>query len=300
MKIKFLACSFSIIIPLGLGLALSGLTSCSPGGLNLSGLSISDTFNAGKSIFEASRSVPPMQQYFLGRAVSANLLEKYPVSRNAGLNRYLTLIGRSLASYSALPETYGGYHFRALQSDEINAFAAPGGFIFVTTGLIKLLPNEDALAGVLAHEISHVVHEDGVSAISNQKYTEAALIVGKQAAQNLGNSSVALGASLLGNQVNGLVENLITKGYSRSQEYAADEGAIQLMQTAGYNPYGYIQALQILEKQSEGNSHGLFSTHPDPEDRLDNIFDEFDNLPDSPPQVVERDRRFAQQIKSLR
>ena len=108
----------------------------------------------------ACRSAPKLnesQEYFMGRAVAALAIEKSQLyTSDAALERYVSLVGHSVAFESDRPETYKGYTFGVLDADEPNAFCAPSGFIFVTKGLLKQMKSEDELAGVLAHEIAHV------------------------------------------------------------------------------------------------------------------------------------------------
>ena len=109
--------------------------------------------------------ITPEQEYYIGRAVAATVLSKYkPYDISAG-NEYLNVLGQGLALSSDRPETFGGYHFLIMDSDEINAFSAPGGLVLVSRGLIRCCPNEDALAAVLAHEIGHVEKQHGLRAI---------------------------------------------------------------------------------------------------------------------------------------
>src|SRR5688500_10600658 len=108
----------------------------------------------------ACRSAPQLnesQEYFMGRAVAALAIEKDQLYTDDGaLERYIAMVGYSIAFESDRPETFKGYTFGVLNKEEPNAFCAPSGFIFVTKGLLKQMTNEDELAGVLAHEIAHV------------------------------------------------------------------------------------------------------------------------------------------------
>ena len=107
-----------------------------------------------KSTAAISRSMEDFtseQEYYIGRAVGAVVLSKYPAYGNAQVNQYINLLGQTLAAASDKPEVFNGYHFFVLDSDDINAFATPGGHIFVTSGLIRCCPSEDALAAILAH-----------------------------------------------------------------------------------------------------------------------------------------------------
>ncbi|HDL65299.1 MAG TPA: peptidase M48, partial [Proteobacteria bacterium] len=108
---------------------------------------------ASKAVAKTFADITPEQEYYIGRAVAATVLKTYKPYQNKKATRYLNLVGQTLAAASDKPETYGGYHFMIMDSDEINAFSAPGGLIFVSRGMLRLCENEDDLAAVLAHEI---------------------------------------------------------------------------------------------------------------------------------------------------
>jgi predicted Zn-dependent protease len=118
-----------------------------------------------KSTVAVARSLEdftPEQEYYIGRSVGAVVLSKYPAYTNAQVNQYLNMLGQTLAAASDKPQIFGGYHFLVLDSDDINAFATPSGLVFVTRGLIRCCPTEDALAAVLSHEIGHVQLRHGM------------------------------------------------------------------------------------------------------------------------------------------
>ncbi|MCX8107663.1 MAG: M48 family metalloprotease, partial [Verrucomicrobiae bacterium] len=121
--------------------------------------SITRTTTAAAKAFE---SITPEQEYYIGRAVAATILKTYRPYEDETANRYLTVLGQALALASDRPETFCGYHFLILDTDEINAFAMPGGLIFVSRGLLRCCKHEDAVAAVLAHEIGHVECQHGL------------------------------------------------------------------------------------------------------------------------------------------
>ncbi len=256
----------------------------------------------GSEIEEGTKELSASEQYFLGRSVSATILGRYALRENQVLTGYITKIGKTLAGYSDMPDTFKGYKFAVLNTDEVNAMAAPGGFIFVTMGLLKILPNEDALAAVLAHEIAHIVNEDGVNAISSSHLTKALVLVGRGAASEATSGSF-VGQELtniFSESVGDVVHTMLDKGYSRRQEYSADAYAAELLARAGYNPQSLetvFLALQKLEGSSEG---GWFSTHPDPEDRIDEVKDVVAALPAANPQAEQvRAARFSAAMKGI-
>jgi predicted Zn-dependent protease len=164
---------------------------------------------------------------------------------------------------SPRPEIFNGYHVAILDSQEINAFATPGGHIFVTRGLIACTDSEDALAGVIAHEIGHIQLQHSIKAIKNSRITQAILVTGTSAAGALDLTELA---SVMDESVNEIITTLIDKGYSREQEFDADTAALALMAAAGYEPSSLISMLRLLEKnQSAG---GFTKTHPTPAQRI--------------------------------
>jgi len=245
---------------------------------------LTSLYERGKRFVGAVEGLTPEQEYYLGRGVAANILQKYPAygSPKSRLNRYLNQVGQSLVAYSDLPYTYNGYHFMVVRSDEINAFATPGGFIFVTTGLLREIPDEDALAAVLAHEIAHVVLEHGVSAVETSIITDVVTTTGLEVAEQQSGDTTRMilsNTKNFGIAIDDIAQTLLVNGYSRSQEYSADEYAANLLARAGYNPSGLTVMLKSIEKveiahRAAGKSAaGFMSTHPSASNRLDEVED---------------------------
>jgi beta-barrel assembly-enhancing protease len=257
---------------------------------------------AGAKAFEPQEDYTPSNEYYLGRSVAAQILSRYPLSSDAALRRYVTKVGLILAKNSDLPETFGGYRFFVLDTNEVNALAAPGGFIFVSKGLIKALPDEDALAAVLAHEVAHVVKRHGIEAISSATRTASLGALGQVAAE-IGMSQVNAPVASLSTVTQNLtaatgeiVETLVVNGYSREDEYDADAYAVELLGRAKYNPASLKVVLESLERaRATAGGGGWFSTHPSPEDRLEELDDANAPVEPSPSQAVRaaRFKKFA-------
>lgn len=284
-------------------LLLSGCASMSGniGGFDLSYIS------TGMKVFDASEGYSEKDEYFLGRGVSAVILGKHRPYSSARANQYLNRVGSAIVAVSDRPETYGGYHFQILDTDEINAMAAPGGFIFVTRGMLEILPDEEALAAVLAHEVAHVTFGHGRKAVQTGKFVDVFTDAAANEAAKRGGAatraalSAANMADALGAEVNGVVDTLLTNGYSRSQEYDADEYAVELMTRAGYDPRGMVAVLKKLEEleQAGASSGGLFSTHPAAEDRMDEVESSLEESSATPDAVQLRAQRFKSALRGI-
>lgn len=234
----------------------------------VSGSQVRALFSAGDNLVDAASPLTEEQEYYLGRAVAASILGQYKALENQKVQRYVSLVGRSVSGLSDRPDTFSGYHFLVLDTDEINAMAAPAGFIFVSRGLLEELQSEDELAAVLSHEVGHVVLHHGIDAISGSKVTDALQIIGTEAAREYRHDVYSKAVDLFSDSVQDVTETLINRGYSRSQEYAADEYAQLLLSRTNYDQGGLKHVLSHLERLS-GAQGGWFKTHPDPEDRLD-------------------------------
>ena len=204
------------------------------------------------------------QEHFLGRGVAATLLGQYRAINSQVANEYLNLLGQSLAMHSTMPDTFIGYRFMLLESTEINAFAAPGGLILVTRGLVQCTSNEDELAAVLAHEIAHVQLRHGMGVLekaleSDVKKETAFMIVG-----SLVGGPLALAIT---NSIGSIVKTMVVDGYSREAELAADQAALAILRGAGYSEAGLSSMLQNMNARLVSGS-GFGKTHPSPTDRL--------------------------------
>jgi beta-barrel assembly-enhancing protease len=232
----------------------------------------SDSINRSAEALEKSfQDLTPEQEYYIGRAVAATILKTYPALDDAKGNAYLNKLGQSLALASDQPETFGGYHFLLLDSDEINAFACPGGLILVTRGLVKCCAGEDALAAVLAHEIGHVQGKHGLRAIKKSRLTSALTIIGAEGARTLGSADLAKLADDLEGSVQDVMQAMVVGGYSRDLEKESDHAAVTIMGRVGYNPRGLEVMLQEMAKRWNPAGPGFARTHPSPNDRLKDV-----------------------------
>ena len=213
-------------------------------------------------------SMTPRQEYYIGRSVAASVLDTYKPYDKAGVNAYLNLLGQSLARFSDRPETFGGYHFLALDTDDITAFSAPGGLVLVSRGLIRCCPNEDALAAVLAHEIGHVELKHGLRAIRSGRLTSALAILAAESAKTLGSADLAELTRAFEGSITDITSTLMNSGYSRNLELEADQAAVTILRRAGYNPEALVVMLQEMGKRLVTGKHDFGATHPPPSARI--------------------------------
>ena len=221
---------------------------------------------------KAFEQITPEQEYFIGRAVGANILASYKIQTTTpAMTSYVNKICNALVIHSTRPEIFNGYHMAILDSDEINAFATPGGHIFMTRGLINCATSEDTLAAVIAHEISHIQLQHGLKAIKNNRGTQAVMTT-LSAGVSVAASGLEIAEVLdtFTGSINDMVSTMVTKGYSRSQEYDADSVAMSLLALAGYEPSSLLDMLRVLEKEQAGHKGGFNNTHPTPAQRITN------------------------------
>jgi predicted Zn-dependent protease len=213
----------------------------------------------------ATHKINEEEEYYIGRAVAANILGQYPLWKNREATRYVNLVGRTLALNSARPELYGGYHFALLDTTEANAFSAPGGIVFLTRGIVAMAGSEDELAAILAHEIQHVVVKDPLKAIKSQRLKALGTFTAGEA---IGSKGGAFG--IFQDSVLDISGTLLQKGYSRGQEKSADLGALELLAATGYDPGALLTMLQKI-KALEKKKAKAFSAHPSASKRIDYV-----------------------------
>lgn len=207
-------------------------------------------------------SSPDADEIAIGRQIAGNLLGASPLVKDNALQKYVNSVGRWVANQSERPDLQ--WHFGVIESGDVNAFSMPGGYIFVTKGLYLLLQNEAQLAGVLAHEIGHVVKKHHYRVIQQAK-------------------AVEFGTKLLSREIgqdNDLVQRLIgsgaevvARGLDKNAEYEADRMGVVLSARAGYDQYALAEVLQKMGHYSKEDDSVklLFKTHPHPDERLSRL-----------------------------
>ena len=193
----------------------------------------------------------------MGRETAQSLEAKYGISQDYYLNERVDRIGQRLAAVCGRNEIT--YFFKVLNSNEVNALACPGGFIYVFKGLMDYMPSDTELAGVLGHEVGHVAKKHTVHSIEKQLWTSLILLAATRG-QGLGLVQAA--------------QQALFAGYSRTDERGADKEGVNNTIKAGFNPYAMlitVQKLDDLSKQGGGSNYGLFSSHPEPEERVKRV-----------------------------
>lgn len=272
------------VAKLGAGvMALALLAGCAgmpnvPGGIPIplpGGMSVttSQLSQAGTALQTATKEFTEQDEIELGESIASGMLGAAPLLPNLGIQRYVNQVGRWLASQSERPNL--PWRFGVLDNEHVNAFAAPGGQILMTSGLLGRLNSESELAGVLAHEIAHVVQKHQLQAIRTKGGTDFLKVVGQGALeQKLARSGTggqvanALGVAEAG--ANLVVDGVFTRPLDRGLEYEADRMGVIIAARAGYDPYGFISVLQMMESLAKDSPFFalITKTHPSPTDRI--------------------------------
>ena len=238
--------------PPQMGEAVGGLIEAG-GGDGATARRVSRGVSAGTSALQAL-TIDEQAEAGLGESVALAVTNRYGLSNDVKLNRYVALVGQTVAAASARPDIE--WTFGVLDTSEVNAFSGPAGYVMITRGAVERMRDESELAGVLAHEVAHVVNQDGLSAVRNSGALKAGAEIAKAADARVNQWAPATET---------LVDFVVKNGYSKPQELKADEGAVRILIAAGYDPSGYQRFLTRLEGSSAAG--GAMSTHPGAADR---------------------------------
>ncbi len=216
----------------------------------------------------------------LGAEVSGNIRKKFGVVQDSAVHRYVTLVGAVLARVSKKPDY--SWRFIVLDTDAVNAFAAPGGYIHITKGCLALIANESELAAVLGHELTHVVEDHTIKALSKAGFVDTAA------------SASGKGGEITAGLVN-QVTSIALQGFGRGEELESDHDGLGLAAKAGYQPDGLRTFLQRLTDRNKNSSEkrGMFASHPAMQERLDKLASQEKK---EKPSTVTLEARFKQFI----
>ncbi len=217
--------------------------------------------NQVAGLLTGASGVSQEEEVAIGRQIAGNLLGAAPLVKDPKLQKYVNDVGAWVAAQSERPDL--PWHFGVIESKDINAFAAPGGYIFLTRGLYRLLGNEAQLAGVLAHEIGHVIRKHHLKLLQQGRMLE---LGGKLVAKEVGDNRSIQKAIGSGAEV-------VARSLDKNAEFEADRIAVVLGARAGYEAFAFPEVLQSIghSAKDEGRVALLFKTHPLPDDRLDKL-----------------------------
>ncbi len=248
------------------GKALGGLLrQIAPGALTAPAQRAPATNDLIEMLSQSVDSIDEPKEIEIGRQLASVLLGSKPLARDAGLQRYVNRLGRWISLQSARPHL--PWTFGVLDDPGFNAFAAPGGYIFVTQGLVERV-DEAELAGILAHEITHVTEKHHLRALSAKARSG---VLTQLLASQVRTSNAITGA--ISQQMLALGRDLYSSGLDQSDEFESDRQGVALAARAGFDPYGLPAVLQQLRTAAPDNP--LFtltlSTHPPAQQRLEQL-----------------------------
>jgi predicted Zn-dependent protease len=272
---------------------VAALAGCQ-GGQGLEGMQIGslDVGALSKNL-SGLREVPEPEEIEMGQGVMETLLGASPVASDPELQRYVNRVGRWVALQCERPGL--PWHFVVNDSDVVNAAATPGGNIVITKGMLRVLRNESELAGVLGHEVAHVVRKHHLNAIRKGAFV-GLLAQGAQ---------VAAAGSRNEELINALVgptRELYARGLDKSLEYESDRMGIVLAARAGYDAWGLPNAIQTLAaiKPDDSSVVLLFKTHPSPSSRLEQLATVMGSSFDAYTSGAQYDERFMRMTARVR
>ncbi len=242
-----------------------------------------------KKAQQATKTIDEPEEIEIGHGIATNLLGAAPLLANDKVQQYVNQVGRWLSLQTERPDL--PWQFGVLASTDINAFATPGGTIFITQGLLMRLENESELAGVLAHEIVHVLRKHHLAALQKAARMDLASDLAGEALKDKTNPAIMDKAIKAGTEV-------YARGLDKDDEFEADRMGIVIATRAGYDPYGLPAVLQMLDAiNAQDSSLALmFKTHPAPRDRLSLLDKLMGDKFESYAAPTQTDKRFNSEI----
>jgi predicted Zn-dependent protease len=232
----------------------------------IGGVDLNKVVDTAKTAKAAVVGPDEEEERAMGQAVAATLLGASKPMADPAIQRYVNRVGLWVALQGTRPDL--PWRFAVLDNPNVNAFATPGGYVFITRGLLAQMHTEAELAGALGHEIAHVERKHHLNAMKKEAGMK---LLGQGTQFLLSRSGRAQATDMAAlNQVAGVAKGLYTRGLDKADEYEADRVGAILAARAGYDPYGLAQVLQTLDSLSAESSQLalLFKTHPRPSDRL--------------------------------
>ena len=226
---------------------------------------IVDGVKDGGKVLKGVTGIGPEEERTIGGSVAVDIVGTYGgLVRDEAINRRVDLIGRTLAACSDRPGL--DWRFGVLASDDVNAFSAPAGYVFITRGLYKMAADDDMLAGVLAHEIEHVCEKHALSIVARGEFLSGAADIAKSQSSKVADLEGKLQQFDLG--IEKITKTLFTVGFDPQTEYAADSKGRDLAALAGYARNGLKVTRVALQRQPASPTEKIFSTHPPLAERI--------------------------------
>jgi len=250
----------------------------------------SKIFSGAKNVLSSSQQLDYKSERTIGERLAVEGFRRYGMPlQNKGMQHYVNLVGMAAATNSPRPNI--PYRFVVVESDVQNAFACPGGIIFVTSALVKIMQTEAQLAGILSHEIGHVALRHALKSIQRSQFFSG---VGQITAATMKGDKGAQFESMIGDMQNVLFD----KGLDQNMEYEADASAMETAYRTGYNPAGLTETLQTLRgiEATSTKKGSWFSTHPPLPSRIAKNQASMKKYPDAGSLAVLADR-FKSQAK---
>jgi predicted Zn-dependent protease len=225
---------------------------------------IFDKAQKAKKVGDSMREIGPEEEIKIGSDLAGMILGAAPLVDDPAEQHYVNRLGMWLAQHTDRPDL--PWKFGIIDTEDVNAFSTPGGYVLISRGLFERVRNESELAGVLAHEIAHVVQKHHLHALQNEMRTSAVA--------DAGGSMVASGGvtGFLTEQVIKAGKTLYTRGLDKGDEYEADRMGVVIAARSGYSPYGLVGVLQTLSaEQAEKGMALMMKTHPNPTDRIERL-----------------------------
>ena len=223
-----------------------------------------DKAQKAKKVGDSMREIGPEEEIKIGNDLAGMILGAAPLVDNAAEQHYVNRLGMWLALHTDRADL--PWHFGVIATQDVNAFSTPGGYVLISQGLFERVRNESELAGVLAHEIAHVVQKHHLHALQSEMRTSAVA--------DVGGSMVASGGvtGFLTEQVIKAGKRLYTRGLDKGDEYEADRMGVVIAARSGYSPYGLAGVLQTMSAEQDQKGMALMmKTHPNPTDRMDRL-----------------------------
>jgi beta-barrel assembly-enhancing protease len=215
------------------------------------------------ALFASGCAISQQQEVELGQQYSAEIAKQLPLVNDGAILGYLNTLGNSLARTADTRNL--SWRFHLVDAKEVNAFAVPGGFIYINRGLVERTQNMSQLAGVLGHEIGHVTRRHSVQQMQKAQGTNIGVVLGCTLIGSCGSAAVQTGINVVGSSV--------FAKFSRDDEREADQEGVKTLVRAGINPNGMPEMFEILlaERRSRPDAvSALFATHPLEEERVAN------------------------------